>query len=188
MRKFYFLMSITAFLALSPTICNAQETKGAAFREFTGKEVETKPVEFYTAPMIVNLDISDQKITFTKTYNDVWNPPIVSQSSRTAASSEAAKTVQKSEKSFREAIEILKANALYDASMQHGVDVIAVPTYSITSENGRDYTITVTGYPARYRNFRELTPADRELIDGYKYHQSAVPTYIAVPEDKTNRK
>ncbi len=145
-------------------------------------------MEFYTAPLIVSLDISDQKITFTKTYTDVWNPPVVSSTSRATANAEADKKSRDSDNEFRAAIDMLKANALYDASMQNGVDVIALPAYSITSENGRDYTITITGYPARYRNFRELTPVDREFLEGYKSNQSLVPIYIPIPEDQTNNK
>ncbi len=197
MKKLYFLMTSVVLCALS-TIGNAQETKGAAFREFTGKEVETQKVEFYTAPLMVDLDIAEKKITFTQTYNNVWEPPVVSQKARRGQSRRAriqadsarAEMERKSEKAFREAINMLKANALYDASLQNGVDVIAVPSYSITSENGRDYTITVTGYPARYRNFRELTPADRELLEGYKYGRkdpevkAVEPAFYVIPNPK----
>ncbi|KWW30057.1 MAG: Uncharacterized protein AUK63_1103 [bacterium P3] len=59
----------------------------------------------------------------------------------------------------------LQKLAATQAAQKYDADVIVAPSYSITtSDDFRTITVTVTGYPATYANFRPATPADMEMI------------------------
>lgn len=58
--------------------------------------------------------------------------------------------------------QLLKDNAVYNALKTMKADVLVAPQYHVVKEtSGRKYyTVTVTGYPAFYRNFRPM-PIER---------------------------
>lgn len=60
-------------------------------------------------------------------------------------------------------IEVLKAEAISVAVKNAGADVLVEPTYSIVSNKGTS-TVTVSGFPATYKNFRDITIEDIPLI------------------------
>lgn len=60
-------------------------------------------------------------------------------------------------------IDVLKAEAVSQAIKAAGADVLVEPTYNIVSQRGTS-TVTVTGFPATYKNFRDITPEDVPLI------------------------
>lgn len=60
-------------------------------------------------------------------------------------------------------IENLKAEAVSMAIKNAAVDVLVEPSYTIIS-NSRTATVTVTGFPATYKNFRDITIEDVPLI------------------------
>lgn len=51
---------------------------------------------------------------------------------------------------------VLKSNAVYQALKEIKADILVAPQYQVTTKTmGRQYiTVTVTGYPAFYKNFR----------------------------------
>ncbi len=57
----------------------------------------------------------------------------------------------------------LKEMALNDALTKANADVLIEPRYEI-STSGNKSTVTVTGYPATYKNFRPMEPADTIFI------------------------
>jgi len=57
----------------------------------------------------------------------------------------------------------LKEMALNDALTKANADVLIEPRYEI-STSGNNSTVTVTGYPATYKNFRPMEPADTMFI------------------------
>ncbi len=60
-------------------------------------------------------------------------------------------------------IETLKAAAVSQAVKTAGADVLVEPTYNIISQRGTS-TVTVTGFPATYKNFRDIQAEDVPLI------------------------
>ncbi len=60
-------------------------------------------------------------------------------------------------------IETLKAEAVSVAVKNAQADVLVEPTYTIVSKGGTS-TVTVSGFPATYKNFRDITPEDVPLI------------------------
>lgn len=61
------------------------------------------------------------------------------------------------------AIEALKAEAVSIAIKNAGADVLVEPSYTVVS-NSRTSTVTVTGFPATYKNFRDIKLEDVPLI------------------------
>lgn len=81
-------------------------------------------------------------------------------------------------------IETLKAEAVSMAIKNAAADVLVEPSYTIVS-NSRTSTVTVTGFPATYKNFRDITIEDVPLIKAgiLQTARVAEPTMI-VPKKK----
>ncbi len=60
-------------------------------------------------------------------------------------------------------VEIAKQAALHDAITKSGADVLVEPSYDIQIK-GDKITVKVTGFPANYKNFRQMKPQDTTLI------------------------
>ncbi|RZJ73116.1 MAG: hypothetical protein EOO45_10500 [Flavobacterium sp.] len=60
-------------------------------------------------------------------------------------------------------IETLKAEAVSVAVKNAGADVLVEPTYTVVTNRGTS-TVTVSGFPATYKNFRDIKPEDVPLI------------------------
>ncbi|MBX2978591.1 MAG: hypothetical protein KF905_04785 [Flavobacteriales bacterium] len=77
----------------------------------------------------------------------------------------------------------LKNQALVNAIRTANADVLVAPVYEMETVK-RHTTITVTGFPATYKNFRSATPADSSLVSaGYMQLPQT-----AVANDPTTRK
>ncbi len=60
-------------------------------------------------------------------------------------------------------VETLKAEAVSSAVKNANADVMVEPTYTIVNERGIT-TVTVKGFPATYKNFRDIKTEDIPLI------------------------
>ena len=60
-------------------------------------------------------------------------------------------------------VETLKSEAVSMACKNSGADVLVEPTYTIVSNRGNS-TVTVSGFPATYKNFRDIKTEDVPLI------------------------
>ena len=60
-------------------------------------------------------------------------------------------------------IEVLKAESVSVAVKNAGADVLVEPTYNIVSNRGTS-TVTVSGFPATYKNFRDIKIEDVPLL------------------------
>ncbi len=85
-------------------------------------------------PLVVDLDVKDKRVSGT------------------------ASTSFKGEK-----IETIKNNAIYDALQNSKADVLVEPRFD-TETSGDRTTVTVTGYPANYKNFRPATINDTTYL------------------------
>ncbi|MBC6491528.1 hypothetical protein BC349_10815 [Flavihumibacter stibioxidans] len=60
-------------------------------------------------------------------------------------------------------LDLMKMEAIAAALKSGNADVLIEPAYQIDTEGSR-VTVTVTGWPANYKNFRKMTAADTTLI------------------------
>ena len=70
-------------------------------------------------------------------------------------------------------IEPLKVLAMNDAIKTAGADILVEPTFEIVSENNKT-TVTVSGYPASYTNFRPITIDDVPLLEVGQLQKASV--------------
>lgn len=73
----------------------------------------------------------------------------------------------------------IKVNAVADALKKASADVLVEPIFESEKANGRT-TVTVTGFPASYKNFRTITEGDTALLKYGVYKQ--VKTYESTPD------
>lgn len=78
----------------------------------------------------------------------------------------------------------VKHMATVNAIKGANADVLVAPVFEMETTGSRT-TVTVTGFPATYKNFRHATPADSALVRaGYTQHI----TTVAVKDTPTRRK
>ena len=123
--KIYKILAI-ALVTITVTSCGVIKQNTVKSSDVNGPTVIQKPV-------VVDLDVKEQKVTGT--YSD------------------------KSSKS----IGYVKQMALYDALQKSNADVIVEPRYVVT-KTFRKIDVTVTGYPATYKNFRPMEVQDTLFI------------------------
>ncbi len=95
------------------------------------------------------LDVYGHGVTYTPVIADLEVKP----SKVTASASQRDGIVSK-----------LKKAALFNAVEKSKADVIVEPIY-VVERNDRDVKVTVKGYPAFYKNFRNLKTSDLEIIE-----------------------
>ena len=152
MRKFFFILSAIAF-GIGTTSCSS---------EYSLSENNTRllPVTStaHTIPTVADLVVSSEKISHKVTVKNRFSLKDLSNYG------ESPKMVY------------LQNLAATQAAQKYDADVLVAPSYSITtSDDLRTITITVTGYPATYANFRSATPADMEMIKNDPEKTMVVP-------------
>lgn len=102
-------------------------TESKTFVSTTSRTLEPK-----IYPILADLDIKTQKVTGVYNY-ECDNGEFVDEN-------------------------VLKSNAVYQALKEIKADILVAPQYQVTTKTmGRQYiTVTVTGYPAFYKNFRPM--------------------------------
>lgn len=83
-------------------------------------------------------------------------------------------------------IEALKAEAVSSAIKAAQADVLVEPTYTIVTKGGTS-TVTVNGFPATYKNFRDITPEDVPLIRAGILQTARVAEPTSVWTDKKKK-
>lgn len=64
--------------------------------------------------------------------------------------------------------EIAKGNLVAETLKEHEADVLLEPQFIFTRTPFGERVLTVTGFPAIYKDFRNATPQDLELINSCK--------------------
>ena len=119
-------------------------------------------------PLIADLDVSNKKISYTE--------------------KEMFANLEVNNKRIDEMPE-LKKIALSRAAQAHNADILVGTTIDVVTKDDR-LEITVTGYPARYVKFRNVSEQDIKVME--KLHLlragkgNAVDEIIASPEKKLN--
>lgn len=105
----------------------------------------TEPTQtVHAVPVIADLEMSQTRITYAERINiDVT-------------------TLKKDE--LQAIVETQKETVLLNAIKQHKADVIVAPLIDIQTDSNHNLIITVVGYPATYKNFRNATKDDAWFI------------------------
>lgn len=133
---------VIAIVAVNLVSCAQQQYSYATYKENQARKVEASEQKFVVTPLTADLEVvSQERITYVATYG--WD------------------------RSFN--IDHYKVRALTDASLEHSADaIVGALTQIETLDKGTQIKITVSGYPAVYKNFRKGTTEDIEIINAAK--------------------
>ena len=92
--------------------------------------------EIYQKPLVADLEVAKQKVSLTKTYENVT-------------------------------VDQAKENVTGEFILEQGCDILVQPLYQTEtslSDNKSTTNVSVSGYPAFYKNIRTYTPSDSEAF------------------------
>lgn len=136
-----------------------QETS-VDYCESTARLLDTES-NMLVMPIIANLQVSDTKIIHVER--------------------EAFANIKVNNSSIAK-IDSFKRTALGRAAKMYNADILVNADIEVVTENGH-FVITVTGYPAQYKNFRNVTTTEINIInEANKVRKSASMTF----EEKIN--
>lgn len=141
MKKFILLFAVAAF------VCSCSAPKATSYSYSEYKTISpTQAV--YTVPVIADLDVAKECITYAERINQ----------NITTLTNAEVEVLASREK------EVVVSNA----AKANNADVIVAPTINITTDVNKNLVIVVTGYPAKYKNFRSATENDKWIIETAK--------------------
>ena len=172
MRKFLLFVAILAFVVSCTPMIQVEQTQEVAIRETTSDYSESTAHlldasnNFLVLPIVANLEVSDKKIVYVER--------------------EAFAEIEVNQSSIAR-IEEHKRTATGRAALAYNADVIVNLDIDVKTEEGR-FVITVTGYPANYKNFRNATSKDIELVkEANKANDSVFTTVDDTVRVEVNR-
>ncbi len=122
----------------TPTI---QVTQKLRYREASGRNIEPAQ-NAVIVPMVAHLDvITDNRIEYVETFDDVVNLDVINN------------------------ISMYKKIALLNATKKYNADTMVAALINVDTTESGHLVITVLGYPARYKDFRSMTPDDQWVLD-----------------------
>lgn len=71
--------------------------------------------------------------------------------------------------------------AVSEALKKVGADILLEPRYEYTYDNNKLVAVKVSGYPATFANFRQMTAEDAETIN--KLNSPATETFVIIKEN-----
>lgn len=138
MKKVFFILFAGVLMASCTTVYYTYD-----YNESTARNLEPEHV-MLTTPVIADLEVSSTRITHVE--RDAYRDIAVDNF-----------TIQP------ENIEGYKKIALSKAAKAHDADVLVASMIDVQTIDGR-LVITVTGFPAKYKNFRKATLQDADLM------------------------
>lgn len=119
------------------------------YSESTARNLEPEHTTLLT-PLIADLEVSSKKIYHTE--RDAFRDVII-------------------DENVIRSIDEYKKIALCSAAQQHKADVLVGAMIKVETINER-LVITISGYPAYYKNFRNATQKDAELVRSSQIFQN----------------
>lgn len=144
-----FIVTVMALLISGSTvICHAQKKKDLGepvFQEASARE-DSPAIGVIVIPELADLEMIN---TSRESYGPYEYSLVKDVNAMTAAELETAKSI-----------------ALQKAAIEAGADVIIEPLYTSTvyDKDSKTLWVQLSGYPAKYVNFRKMTNADIELV------------------------
>lgn len=144
---------LSALFAL--ILCSCSTTQTISYSE--SRTVEpTQQIAAVAVPLIADLQVSSERITYSEKIT--VNVPNLS-------SSQAVKLINDS-----------KSSVLFRAIKKYNADVMAAPIIDVQQNGANSVVITIMGYPAIYKNFRNATKDDRWFMQvEQSQHEAAAP-------------
>lgn len=131
-----------ALLALCSVSLAQSRTQQVDYQESSVRNIEPEQ-SVVIAPLVADLQVISGRITYTE--------------KEAFASYKVTLAIEKSIPAFKQI-------ALSRAAKAHNVDVIVGSVIDVITNQDGFLEITVSGYPARYTNFRNATREDLELV------------------------
>lgn len=140
MKKLFFF----ALLTLAAWSDNAFAQKANVKMQDTQARLVNVYSRGYVKPLTVELKVDDSKGRITRSY------PL---------------TKEETEVEMGGSLDNIRSYAVYMASQEYHADAIVAATFNFrTNDDGKGYTITITGYPASFVNWKTASEADYEWI------------------------
>lgn len=163
MKKLTVILGVAALL----TSCTMQQsTTSYAYQESSVRILEPEQ-SMLLSPVMADLEVSEHKVSHIEkeAFADIIITPQVITN-----------------------ISEFKKIALSRAAKVHNADVLVGTIIDVVTKNNR-LEITVSGYPAFYRNFRSATAADAELVRAALSvkNRNLEADVVASPENRVDR-
>lgn len=142
---------VSAFL----TSCSTQQDTTYYYRydESTARYINPEMRATFISPTIADLDISSNKITESVTYDNKLTLIDI----QNLAGGQTSNNIEQ-----------LKSMTISKAVKKYNADVIVAPIFDIvTSKDYNTITVSISGYPATYKNFRKVTNEDAAVMRVY---------------------
>ena len=172
MKKFLLFVASIVFVASCAPVQYVEVTEKVAVQETTLDYTESTArmlnaeSNFLVMPLIANLEVSKKKITHVE--------------------KEAFANIKVNNSSIAN-IEKHKRTALGRAAKAYGADILVNADIEVMTVDGR-FVITITGYPAYYRDFRNATTKDLEIInDANKVQRGTFTTIVETTKQQVNK-
>jgi len=172
MKKFLLFVASIVFVASCAPVQYVEVTEKVAVQETTLDYTESTArmlnaeSNFLVMPLIANLEVSKKKITHVE--------------------KEAFANIKVNNSSIAN-IEKHKRTALGRAAKAYGADILVNADIEVMTVDGR-FVITITGYPAYYRDFRNATAKDIEIVnDANKAQRGTFTTIVETTKQQVNK-
>ena len=160
MKKIYLLLTCLSVLLFS---CSTEEYL-YKYNESTARYLQPS-LSGYIIPMTADLNVSPTRISHSEIFdNELTADDFKSSNNSVRLTNEIELTMLTNNDS--PSIQYMKNYTIGQAVKKYGADIIVAPMIEITTS--ADYTkitVTITGYPASYTNFRKMTESDAKLLD-----------------------
>jgi hypothetical protein len=133
------------FFGIVALVCSCSAPKATSYSYSEYRTSSPTQSVVYTVPLLADLDVAKERITYGERINQ-------NITKLTDAEVEALATREK---------ETVIANAL----KANNADVLVAPIVNIETDANKNLVIVVTGYPAVYKNFRNVTEEDEWVIN-----------------------
>ena len=156
------MMSLLVLTAMSSFAQKMKKPDNASsYTESAARNIEPRSGVVVT-PTIADLQVvSDERIEYTETLPYYVTPEIVS------------------------FVPSFKKTVFFHATKEHGCDALVASLVDVVTTPEGFLQITVTGYPAKYVNFRNATADDVWMVQMYQLINNAHNNDIFVPSNVT---
>ncbi len=178
MKKLYFLLALIPAIFVS---CHSDEYL-YKYNESTARYLQPTMSGFIT-PTTADLNVSPTRITHSETFaNELTEDDFEISGTRLRKVNDNEESNLLNYES--PLIQYMKNYTIGQAVKKYQADIIVGPIFEIkTSEDYEKITVTISGYPASYTNFRKTTDADINLMDKvYKIGKVGTDTVKSNPK------
>jgi len=138
MKKIFICAGIV--LSVLMTACSAKKTY--SYSEY---RVEQPTQSVHAVPVVADLDVQQEKITYSERLG--------------------VKVSDLSDSELQSLVEKEKSLVMNNAMKTHGADVLVAPLVDVQTDMNNQLVITVSAYPAKYKNYRSATKDDEWFIN-----------------------